>query len=109
MELIYKPCGEKELSKSGSHLIFKHFSISSANFSAQLADMEYVSSDFAAREAILTNILHSEEYRSDNFILGSSCILYLQCMRAQNANKFKLLAAAFDTRLQWLANGSWGS
>jgi hypothetical protein len=28
--------------------------MSSANFSAQLVDMEYVSSNYAAREAILT-------------------------------------------------------
>ena len=126
-----KPCGEGELSKSGSPLIFKKFSISSANFSAQLVDMEYVSSDFAARQAILTNILHNEEYRYDNLIIGSSCILLLplicsifasivhlfniyccgtdlillmssifQCMRAQDADEFELLATALNSRFQ---------
>jgi hypothetical protein len=37
-----------------------------------LAAIKYVSSDSAAQDAILTNILHKSLLRVDNFILGSS-------------------------------------
>jgi hypothetical protein len=73
-DLIYTPGGTEELLRSGLGLIFKIFSMSSANFSAVLVEIEYVSSHIAARASIQLNILLNVLYRFDSWTLGSSCM-----------------------------------
>jgi hypothetical protein len=77
MLIIYTPGGTEEHLRSGLGLIFKIFSMSSANFSAVLVEIEYVSSHTVARASIRLKILLNVLYRFNSWTLGSSCMLRL--------------------------------